>query len=361
VQHVLETGQLTQVRYPEFSQDLELMSDLAGRLARRRSRLGAIDFNLPETKIQLDEHGEPVAISPDPQSFANKIIEVFMVAANETVARLAARHRLPFLYRVHDEPDPVKIKDLLRLSRVLGLKDIRKKKPSVADLSGLLAQSAAQPFAPVFAQQLLRAMARAEYRAQNDGHYGLASACYCHFTSPIRRYPDLVVHRIIKAHLRHRLDVATWRRTVTPLAVWCSCCERTAQKAEWASRDLKVAEYYVKRLGDLDEGIIAGFSPAGLIVRLSNSVEGMIPYRDLPQYVTFIPERLEAVSSTGQVLYRAGDRVKIQIARADIVLRRLDFALVTNRHQAGRQKANLPPQQAKDGKRRGRRRAADRR
>lgn len=341
VRTALETGEVLDTRYPGFLADLRLMQQLARLLEARRKERGAIDFEFPQTHVELDADGRPTAIAAYPLSFANGIIESFMIAANEYVARQCASAQLPFLYRVHELPDPDKLKRFLSLAAELGVKIRIRGRPTPAVLAKALEQIRQEPFGLTLAELLLRSLAKARYDPRNLGHFGLASEFYCHFTSPIRRYPDLYIHRIIKASLHQQVARKRWQAEVETVALHSSDMERLAMQAERDSVDQKAAEYLSEHLGLAFPGLISGFNPAGFFVRLENTVEGMVPFRTLDGYYVYQEDRLCAVNQqTGRQLH-LGDLVTVQVARVDTVGRRIDFALID--HQSRHQPAEGSP------------------
>lgn len=332
VKTALETGTVLDIRYPGFLDDLKQMRRLAELLEARRRERGSIDFEFPETHVDLDSEGRPTAIYAYPLSFANGIIESFMIAANEFVARECFFQKLPFLYRVHEQPDPDRLQRFLTLAALLGIKIRFRGRPTPAVLARALTQIRTEPFGLTLSELLLRSLAKARYDPRNLGHFGLAAEYYCHFTSPIRRYPDLFIHRVIKSYLHHTVDRRRWQAEVEAIALHSSDMERLAMQAERDSVDQKAAEYLSEHLGSVFTGLISGFNPAGFFVRLENSVEGMVPFRSLEGYYEYLEDRLCAVShQTGRQLH-LGDPVTVQVARADIQNRRIDFELLE--HQA---------------------------
>ncbi|MEA4888764.1 MAG: VacB/RNase II family 3'-5' exoribonuclease [Clostridiaceae bacterium] len=333
----LTEDQVEPDRYPEFLDDLRQMQQLANRLHKRRRQLGGIDFNLAETKIDLDDNGVPVSAYPEPHTFANDIIEAFMIAANEYIANFAAAHKLPIIYRVHDRPDPDKLDCFLELASVYGLRSKRPSRPSAKDLALLLDQSSSELYGPALSELLLRSMAKAEYSAENIGHFGLASLHYCHFTSPIRRYPDLFVHRTVKRYLDSPLNETqkSTRTAAAAIAEWSSITERQAMMAERDSVKQKAVEYMNRHLGETFGGMISGFSNAGMIVQLESTIEGMVLYRSLDGYIAFDEKRMQARNESSGRVYSLGDQVVVQVARADVTARQIDFTLMTHHGQRG--------------------------
>lgn len=332
----LTEGQVQEGRYEGFLEDLRLMRTLAEHLQARRQEQGAIGFEFPETRIDLDAEGRPTAIYPYPKSFTNDIIEAFMVAANEYVAKTCQELGLPFIYRVHAAPDPEKLEQFLKIAASFGLWSGKRGKPAAQDLAALQERAARHPSGGLLSYLLLRSMAKAEYQPENIGHYGLALADYCHFTSPIRRYPDLFIHRVIKGYLHQAVKTRRWTAEAGPVAERCSQTERTAMQAERDTVSQKAVEYMAGFLGQAYDGRISGFNQSGIYIQLENTVEGFIPYRTMDEYIEYDSDRLEAVGTFSDERYRPGDEVKVQVARADTILRQIDFELIS--HKAGNDK-----------------------
>ncbi len=347
VRQALETQTVPPDRSPEFLDDLRLMQRLASILGHNRANRGSIEFEFPETHVVLDDEGKPLAVEAYPISFANSIIEEFMIAANEFIACKFYQLKLPFLYRVHELPDPDKLRRFLRLAGILGVKVRLHGAPTPAQLAQVLAQVKEEPFGITLAELLLRSLAKARYSAVNLGHFGLASEFYCHFTSPIRRYPDLFIHRVIKASLQGDVPIKRWLAAAPVVAEHSSDMEREAMQAERDSVAQKAAEYMVDHLGETFAGVISGFSSAGLYVRLDSTIEGMVPYRTMPGYLVYDEERMQAADSANRRTYNLGDAVQVQVARADTILRRIDFELKTWRDQPLEQAVAAGPRPGK--------------
>lgn len=366
VKLALETNTPPEGRYPGFMDDLRLMRELAGLLEQKRIQRGSIDFEFPETHVDLDPDGHPTAIHAYPISFANGIIEEFMIAANEFIAREFYFLKLPFLFRVHELPDQDKLRRFTKLAGVLGVQIRVRGTPKPAVLAQALEKVKHEPFGLTLSQLLLRSLAKARYSAENFGHFGLASEYYCHFTSPIRRYPDLFIHRVIKAHLHGTVNRRRWQAEVAEVAEHSSDMERIAMKAERDSVDQKAAEYLSEHLGEQYPGVISGFNSAGFFVQLENTIEGMVPFRSLEGYWTYDEERLQAANAAGQS-FNIGDPVTVQVSRVDTVRRRIDFELLSHHDKAidkDRKPAGKPrarQAKARSGKRPGRGRSRGKR
>ena len=314
-------------RYSDFIPMFETMKELKDILSAKRERRGALDFNFPETHVDLDEEGKPLSVYAYPINYANGIIEEFMILCNEFVASRFYAEKYPFVYRVHEDPDPIKIADFMHVAKLFGAVSGTKGKPTPRMLSSLMKQIEDEPYAPALSQILLRSLAKARYSEENLGHFGLASECYCHFTSPIRRYPDLYIHRIIKSFLHEENRKAYFKTQVTDVSDHSSVMERNSMDAERATVSQKVAEYMSRHIGDLYEGIISSIFHGGIFVQLASTVEGMIPFRTMNDYFEFEEKRLEARGKTSGQVYRIGDKVQVKVVNSDCILRRVDFEL----------------------------------
>lgn len=304
---------------------IEAMKDLMDILIRKRKNRGAMEFSFPETHVDLDELGRPVNVFPYPINEAHRIIEEFMIVCNEFVAERFERMKAPFIYRIHEDPDTEKITEFLALAKLFGAGGHLKGKPTSKFLSVLMEGIKDEPFAPALSQVLLRSLAKAVYSKDNVGHFGLSSDSYCHFTSPIRRYPDLYIHRIIKSVLHEEARLSHFSRLVENVALHCSEMERNAVDAERASIDLKTAEYMAQHIGDVFEGIVSGMISGGIFIRLDSSIEGMAAFRVMDDYYEFDERRLEARGKRSGNAIRIGQRLKVRVAAVDIAMRRIDF------------------------------------
>ncbi len=319
-------------RYEEFVPLFERMQKLAAILRKRRMRRGSIDFDFPETKICLDKEGHPVRLEPSEHNVATRIIEDFMLAANETVAQDCFWQELPFVYRTHDTPDPEKIKKLgifvnhFGYSIHAGQEEIHPK-----ELQKLLQRIKGQPEEALIARLVLRSMKQARYGTAGTGHFGLATPYYCHFTSPIRRYPDLQIHRIIKDNLRGRMHDerrAHYEKILPEVARQASERERVADEAEREVCKLKKAEYMEAHIGETYEGVISGVTEWGFYVELPNTVEGLVHVTTLAgDFFLYREETCELVGERTGVSYQLGQPVRVTVAGADRLLRTVDFVV----------------------------------
>jgi ribonuclease R len=309
---------------------LDLMDRLREQLERRRRDRGSLDFDLPEPEILLDVEGAVTGVKIEPRNRAHVLIEEFMLAANEAVAGHLKDHGAPCLYRVHDSPDPVKLSALREFVEGLGLKPPGGKgEMSAAHLRKLLEDIAGRPEYPIVAQVVLRSMRQASYDTRNIGHFGLAAPVYCHFTSPIRRYPDLMVHRLLRAsRRRRRAELSPLGHGLQGLAEASSTLERNAEAAERELLAWKTMVFMKGREGEELEGVVVGVTPFGLFVRLTETqVEGLLRVEELgDDRFDFVEGRMELRGRrTGRVI-RLGQPLRVRIARVDTVLRRLDLA-----------------------------------
>lgn len=318
--------------YEDVAPMLHKMAELAGILRKKRMKRGSIDFDFPEAKILLDEQGVPIEIKEYERNAATKLIEDFMLAANETVAQHFFWQELPFLYRTHDNPDPEKMERLMTFIRGFGY-SIKMTQDEVhpKELQKLLAKIENTPEEALISRLTLRSMKQARYTPDNTGHFGLACDCYCHFTSPIRRYPDLQIHRIIKESLRGRLnqDRITHYASILPeVAKKTSQLERRADEAERETDKLKKAQYMESRVGECYEGVISGITAWGIYVELPNTVEGMIRVNMLSDDFYYYDENAcEMVGEHTGHRYRLGRRLTVQVKSADRVERTVDFVI----------------------------------
>lgn len=322
-----ETAQLRNTFSP-YIEDLSRMKMLAERRNQLRVKRGSLHFNLPETKVVLDEQGAPVEVKPYPITFANNIIEEFMLACNETVAAHFFWLSVPFMYRNHGDPDPEKLENLWRIVKNAGHSLKGKRKIHVKALQDMLDAVKGTPSEQVISMMALRSMQKAEYSGENQGHFGLAAQYYTHFTSPIRRYPDLFIHRIMKLVLRGELDArreAHFRSIADAYAAHCSETERTAEAAERESVDYKVTEYMKQFEGNTFEGVISGITSFGLFIRLENTAEGLIGYRTMRDHMIYDEGRMMAYGEHSGVQYHIGDRAQVILAHANVAMRQLDF------------------------------------
>jgi len=314
--------------------DLRVMEELSLRLNSRRRSRGSIDFDLPEPQIILDLQGATTDIIRAERNLAHRIIEEFMLAANEAVASFLEETPVPSLYRVHENPDPLKLRDLAEFVFSFGYElKMQEDKVNPAALQKLLAEVEGKPEERLINEVLLRCMKQARYSAENLGHFGLAAPSYTHFTSPIRRYPDLVVHRVLKSVLSGRLKQSDKDRLEAKLpetALHTSRRERIAMEAEREMVDLKKMQFMRDKLGEEYDGFITGVAQFGLFVELVELfVEGMIPVATLPaDYYVHVEKSHALVGERSRVMYRIADRVRVKVAAVNEARKQVEFALV---------------------------------
>ncbi len=316
--------------YEELVPMFELMRELAGILREKRKKRGSIDFDFPESRIILDGQGHPVEIKPYERNVATKIIEDFMLIANETVAEHFHWMELPFVYRTHDNPDPEKISKLGTFIRNFGY-SIKSRQEEIhpKELQKLLAKIEDTPEEALISRLTLRSMKQAKYTIDCTGHFGLACQYYCHFTSPIRRYPDLQIHRIIKEQIRGRLNekrIEHYSEILPEVAKHSSEMERRADEAERETDKLKKVEFMEQHIGEIYEGVISSITTWGVYVELPNTIEGMIHVSMLPgDYFYYDEETYEMVGQATDIRYKLGQKILVRVNATDRLLRTIDF------------------------------------
>ncbi len=319
--------------YKEFVPMFELMHELSGVLRERRKKRGSIDFDFPETKLVLDEKGRPLDIRPYERNAAHKIIEDFMLLANETVAEDYYWQEIPFVYRIHEAPEEEKIRTLATFinnfgySMHIGVNEVRPK-----EIQKLLGRIEGTPQETLISRLALRSMKQAKYDPDNTGHFGLAANYYTHFTSPIRRYPDLQIHRIIKDNLRGRMSeekLAHYQKILPEVAKQSSERERRAEEAERETIKLKKAEYMQEHIGEVFEGVISGMTKWGMYVELSNTIEGLVHVVNMKDdHYEYDDRSYEMTGEHTNKTYRLGQRVHIRVIDTNRLLRTIDFEIV---------------------------------
>lgn len=316
---------------PDLAQMLNEGLELSHILRKMKEKRGTLDLDIGEAKIVVDETGFPVDIFLRVQDEGEKLIEDFMVAANETVANHIYWQSLPFVYRVHDKPKLAKLNEFCRLIEARGYNiKLSKKGIHPLELQSLLTRTKDDDIHNVVSSLLLRSLAKAVYQTENIGHFGLASSCYTHFTAPIRRYPDLMVHRLLKQYSERK--PSRTKNLEKDLEFECSMaslCERRAIELERQVDDLKKAEYMEDKIGQLYEGRISGMINSGFFVQLPNTIEGLVKFSDLmDDYYIFDEKRMIAIGEGSQKIYKLGDKVKVEVKSASKELRKIDFLLV---------------------------------
>lgn len=318
--------------YEELVPMFVLMEELAQILREKRRKRGSIDFDFPESKIILNEKGQPIEVKPYDRNTATKIIEDFMLIANETIAEDYFWQELPFVYRSHENPDPEKIMKLgifinnFGYSIKIGQDEIHPK-----ELQKLIEKIDGTPEEPLISRLTLRSMKQAKYTVTGDGHFGLAAKYYCHFTSPIRRYPDLQIHRIIKENLRTGINekrIKHYGRILPDVALRSSMMERKADEAEREVDKMKKAEYMEQFIGQTFEGVISGMNTWGMYVELPNTVEGMVHVTTLrDDYYFYDEERYVMVGEHTNTTYKLGQKIKVVVTNVDKLLKTIDFEI----------------------------------
>ena len=310
----------------------EKMAELAAILRKKRMKRGSIDFDFPETKVILDKNGNPVDIRPYDRNVATKLIEDFMLAANETVAAEYYWRELPFVYRTHEQPDSEKIQKLSTFINNFGYSlHIGSDEVHPKELQKLLEKIDGTSEEPLISRLTLRSMKQARYTVENTGHFGLAADCYCHFTSPIRRYPDLQIHRIIKDSLRGRLGekrIGHYTQILPEVAKHASEMERRADEAERETIKLKKVQYMENHIGETFAGVISGVAEYGFFVELENTVEGLVRVTSLTDdFYQYYEETYELVGEATNRRFKLGQQVRVTVDNCDRIMRTIDFTL----------------------------------
>lgn len=331
VREILEDGTPALLeQYAEILPMLEDMEELRQILGEKRRKRGSVNFDLPESKIILDENGKPIDIKPYEKSIATNMIEEFMLVCNETIAENSFWQEMPFMYRSHQEPDEDKLEKMEQFLRGFGYY-LRKKDGEIhpRELQKVLQKAEETDEERIITRMVLRSMMQARYTAENGGHFGLAAKYYCHFTSPIRRYPDLEIHRMIKKMLHGELDEkasAYYRRKMPDWAKHCSKQERVAEDAERDTDALKKVEFMEDKVGQIYEGIISGVTNWGIYVELPNTIEGMVALSQMDDdYYEFDEKKMLVFGKRTKKSYRLGDKVIVSVAKVDCMMGTIDF------------------------------------
>lgn len=325
-------------KYKEFVPMFEQMKELSRIIRDRRHQRGAIDFDFPEAKVILDREGRPLEIRPYERNTATKIIEDFMLLANETVAEDYCWQELPFVYRTHEAPDEDKIKvfsafiNNFGLSIHIGNREIKPK-----EVQKLLDKIEGTPQEALISRLALRSMKQARYTPENAGHFGLAAGYYTHFTSPIRRYPDLQIHRIIKDNLRGRMNeqrIEHYEKILPEVTKHASETERRAEEAERETIKLKKTEYMQQHIGEVFAGVISGMTRWGMYVELSNTVEGLVHVVNMQDdHYNYYEDRYEMIGEHRGRVYKLGQKVNVRVVNADRLTRTIDFVIEKEREE----------------------------
>ncbi len=333
VKKILEDNDLAEIKeYQELVPMFRKMQELSQILRNRRHKRGAIDFDFPEAKMVLDTEGQPIDIKHYDRNTATKLIEDFMLLANETVAEDYFWQELPFVYRIHESPDDEKIRALATFinnfgfSMHIGTNEVRPK-----EIQKLLDKVEGSPQEALISRLALRSMKQAKYTPENIGHFGLAANYYTHFTSPIRRYPDLQIHRIIKDNLRGRMNeerIAHYHSILQEVTKHASETERRAEEAERETIKLKKAEYMQKHIGEVFTGVISGITKWGMYVELENTVEGLVHVANMyDDHYDYYERSYEMIGEHTGKVYKLGQEVSVRVMDVDKLMRTIDFEI----------------------------------
>lgn len=319
-------------KYKEYISDFKLMEELAKILKEKRLEKGYLNLDIPESKIILDQDGYAIDVCKYETTFANEIIEQFMLAANETIAEKFYWLKAPFIYRVHEEPDIEKVNELNKLLFNFGYKiHVKEGKIYPAEFSKILKEVEGKPEEKIVSNMILRTLKVAVYDSENKGHFGIASQYYCHFTSPIRRYPDLFIHRIISKYLKNDYtmpenQVEFYNKVAENDAKQSSDREKIATQVERDSVDIKKAEYMSKKIGKQYEGIISGVTQFGVFVELENTVEGLIRFENLgDEYYEYDADYKILIGERSKETFKIGDKINIEVIDANKQEKRISF------------------------------------
>lgn len=318
-------------KYEKYIDDFQLMEELAHVLKNRRLTAGYLNLDIPESKIILDENGKCVDVQKYETTFANEIIEQFMLTANETIAEKFYWMEYPFIYRVHEEPDLDKVKELNQFLWNFGYKiHINQDKVHPTEFAKVLQDVKGKPEEKVISNLILRTLKLARYENENNGHFGIASKYYCHFTSPIRRYPDLFIHRMISEYweadetlkMQFKADSEKYAKS-------SSECEQIATKAEREAESIKKAEFMENKIGEEYEAIISSITPFGMFAELENTVEGLIRFENMgDEYFFYDEDKKQLIGEHTNRVFKIGDTILIRVIGASKMTREIDFELL---------------------------------
>jgi len=330
---ISRSNEETLEKYKDYVDFFDLMLELSKIIRKRREERGSIDFDLPESQLIIDEKGKVVDIKPHERNDATKIIEDFMLAANETIAEEFYWMELPFVYRTHEDPDIEKIESLREFVKSFGYNLHVGEQIYGTDLQKLLKQTEGKEEEALIRKLTLRSMKQARYSSECLGHFGLAAKYYCHFTSPIRRYPDLQIHRIIKEYLHGTLQdrIGHYEKILPEIAAGCSKTERRSVDAERETEKMKKAEYMRGFIGQVFEGVVSGITNWGIYVELPNTCEGMVRFADIEDDFFEVDENCyKAYSKRSGKVYKLGQKVAVMVVGADKLTRTIDFIFQKN-------------------------------
>ena len=325
-------------KYNKYINNFKLMEELAIILKNRRLNQGYINLDIPESKITLNEDGKAIDIRKYETTFANEIIEQFMLTANETIAEKFYWLEAPFIYRVHEEPDYDKIKETNKFLFNIGEK-IKVSKDNIKSkaFADVLEKLKGTEYEKVISTLILRTLKLAKYDSENKGHFGIASKYYCHFTSPIRRYPDLFIHRVISEYLEKGYNLSAERKEELEIkakkyAETSSECEKIATKAERDAEDIKKAEFMEDKIGEEYMGIVSSITAFGMFVELESTVEGLVRFENMGknEYFIYDEDRKILIGEKTNRVFKIGDEVKIRVIEANKLLRKVSFELIEN-------------------------------
>jgi len=327
-------------KYSKYISYFKLMEELAIILKNKRLAQGYLNLEIPESKIVLDENGRAIEVKKYETTFANEIIEQFMLTANETIAEKFFWLEAPFIYRVHEEPEYEKIEETNKFLYNIGEK-IKVNKDNIRPkaFSDVLEKLKGTGYEKVISTLILRTLKIAKYESNNKGHFGIASKYYCHFTSPIRRYPDLFIHRVISEYLEKNYNLEQERITeleakATKYAESSSDAEKIATKAERDAEDIKKAEFMEDKIGEEYLGIVSSITSFGMFVELESTIEGLIRFENMGnEYFIYDENRKTLVGERTNRVFKIGDQVKIRVIEANKMLRKIAFELVSNKNE----------------------------
>lgn len=329
-------------RYKIYVKDFKMMEELAHILKRKRVEKGYLNLEIPESNVILDENGRAIEVKKYENTFANEIIEQFMLTANETIAEKFYWLEAPFIYRVHEDPDIEKVKELNKLLYNFGYKvKVKEDKIYSKEFAKILEEVKGKAEERIISNFILHTLKVAKYEAENKGHFGIASKYYCHFTSPIRRYPDLFIHRMISKYLELQYNMNEeeknkYQKEAENYARESSERELVATKAERESIDMKKAEYMEGKIGKEYDGIISNITAFGMFVELENTVEGLIRFENLgKEYFIYDDEHKYLIGENTHIVYKIGDSIKVRVIEASKQLRKIEFEKIEESEESG--------------------------